>query len=169
MGNTDSVFTTVHMWKVGAPTPNTDLSVPQLTNQISLRFPGSSTDTVGRFQNAEVYIRICNIIGVEPGQGELIHICEYLFQHSRSNYVLKRQEKRVKDQLVATLEAHRYELLPLLTDARTPDELRQIYVMSLRESQERRQHLKDVRRERHKKQKLVKAWSVESLLNRPSC
>ena len=156
----------------GPTLPDVRFNVKQLTDQISLRFPGQSTDTNGRFRDSAVYNLICKIIGVEPSQSELIHIGEYLFQQCKSGYDLTRQEKRVKNDLVAALEAHKCELLPLLTGPIVPEELRKVYLLYLWKNGPKRNWMKRTRKERHQRKRNsvtedadVSHFSIEYLLN----
>lgn len=150
-------------------------NIPELTKQISLRFPEDSSDMNGRFRHSSVYRLLCEIIGVEPGQSELIYLAQYLFHHSGSKYLLTREEKRVKCQLVRTLDYHQCELIPFLANQHVQNEVRQVYVMSLSKNNPRRQELKVIRRERHEKYKSQKRslaahalFSLDYLLNHKS-
>ena len=156
----------------GGTLPDMRFNVKQLTNQIALRFPGQSTDTNGRFRDSVVYNQICQIIGVEPSQSELISLGEYLLEKCKPGYRLKRQERRVKNDLIKTLDAHQYELLPLLTGPIVPEELRRVYVVNLWKNFGKRLAQKETRKERHQRRRNTvpedgaRLFEIQYLLNR---
>ena len=146
--------------------------VERLTKHVSLRLPGDSHDMMGRFKDAMVYDKIARIIGVEPGQFELIEIGQWLLTN-RCQYKLGRDQKRIKSRLVEALESHRSDLLPLLNESSTQDAIRKLYLVCLSKNNPKRQEQRRQRRERKKEFRLMNSpqvspecvMSIERLLN----